>query len=221
MEETNQSHKKAYSILEEILNSATHGLGIIFSVVALTLLVTLASVHADAWAIVSSAIFGASMFFMYAASSFYHAIPNERAKKILKKCDHIAIYYLIAGSYTPFMLVSIRSTTGWTVFGIIWGLAILGTFLKIFTSGSGTKIWSIGLYLAMGWMIIFVSKMVFSVLPTSGIVFLILGGLFYTVGVFFYVQKGKPYYHAIWHVFVLLGTVMHFFAVLFSCVVQL
>lgn len=221
MGEKTHSASKAYSVLEEIFNSATHGLGVIFSVVALTLMVTLASVHADAWAIVSSSIFGASMFFMYSVSSFYHAIPNEKAKKILKKCDHIAIYYLIAGTYTPFMLVSMRSPTGWTVFGIIWALAILGTFLKIFTSGSGTKIWSIALYMAMGWMIIFVSKMLFSMLPLSGIVFLVLGGLFYTGGVFFYIQKAKVYYHAIWHIFVLLGTIMHFFAVLFSCVIHI
>ncbi len=209
---------RAYSTFEEILNSATHGVGMIFSVVAITLLVTLASVNANAWAIVSCSIFGASMFALYSVSTFYHAIPFEGAKKVLKKCDHIAIYYLIAGSYTPFMLVSMRSATGWSIFGTIWGLAIIGTVLKIFTSGAGTKIWSIGLYLAMGWMVIFVSKMLYSVLPTSGFVFLVLGGVFYTGGVIFYVQKKRPYSHAIWHIFVLLGTVMHFFSVLFSCV---
>ena len=112
-----------------------------------------------------------------------------------------------------------RSAVAWTIFGIIWTLAILGTFLKIYAGGSGTKWWSVGLYLAMGWLIIFVSGRLFSLLPTTAIVFLILGGLFYTGGVFFYLRKTKKYSHAVWHVFVLLGSFMHFFAVLFSCVI--
>ena len=158
------------------------------------------------------------MIVLYTASTVYHAVPNPEIKKRLKKFDHISIYYLIAGSYTPFLLVTMRGTTGWTVFGIVWGLALIGTFLKLFTQGSGTKIWSIGLYLLMGWMIIFASNELFSELPTIGLIFLVLGGLFYTFGIFFYVWKSKKYTHAIWHFFVLLGTIMHFFAVLYSCV---
>lgn len=211
-----------YTLSEEIWNAATHCVGIAFSIAALSVMVTLAAVNSDAWSIVSCSIFGASMLMVYTASSAYHAIPYEKLKPILKKFDHIAIYYLIAGSYTPFMLVPMRSateTTAWVVFGIVWGLAILGTILKIFAGGSGTKFWSISLYLAMGWLIIFVSGKLFSVLPTSGIVFLILGGLFYTGGVVFYIKKQWKFSHAVWHIFVLLGTVMHFFAVLFSCVV--
>jgi len=210
---------KSYTFAEEVWNAATHCVGIAFSIAALAVMITLASVYADSWAIVSCSIFGASMLLVYTASSAYHAIPYQKAKPLLKKFDHIAIYYLIAGSYTPFLLVSMRSATAWIVFGIIWGLAILGTVLKICAGGSGTKFWSIGLYLAMGWLIIFVSGKLFSVLPTSGIVFLILGGLFYTGGVLFYMKKNWKYSHAVWHVFVLLGTIMHFFAVLFSCVI--
>lgn len=208
-----------YSKTEEFWNWFTHGVGIAFAIAALTVLVTLASIYSDAWSIVSCAIFGTSMIILYTASSAYHAAGNEKAKKLLKKFDHIAIYYLIAGSYTPFLLVSLRSTVAWTLFGIIWTLAILGTFLKIFLSNSGTKIWSISLYLAMGWLIVFISGKLFSMLPATGLVFLVLGGLFYTGGVFFYIKKKRKYSHAIWHVFVLLGTIMHFFAVLFSCVV--
>jgi len=212
-----------YTYTEELCNALTHMFGIAFSIAASSILITLASVYANVWAVVSCSIFGASMMLLYTASSVYHAIPHakERAKSVLKKFDHIAIYYLIAGSYTPFLLVSLRAetaATAWTIFGIVWGLAIVGTLLKIFTSGSGTKLWSIGLYLAMGWMVVLVSGKLFSVLPASGIVFLVLGGAFYTAGVFFYVKKNWAFSHAIWHVFVLLGTAMHFFAVLFSCV---
>jgi hemolysin III len=212
------SQKAAYSPAEEIWSAATHGVGIVASAAMLAVLVTLSAVYGNAWGIVSTSIFGASLVLMYTASTIYHAVQNEGAKKILKKFDHIAIYYLIAGSYTPFLLVAMRSPAAWTVFGIIWTLAILGTFLKIYAGGSGTKRWSVGLYLAMGWLIVFLSGKLFAALPPTAIIFLVLGGLFYTGGVFFYLRKSKRFSHAVWHVFVLLGSFMHFFAVLFSCV---
>ncbi len=211
---------RPYTVKEEVLSSIVHGIGIVLGVVSLTLLVTLSAVYANVWAVVSTAVFGASIILLYTASTVYHAIPNPIIKTKLKKLDHISIYYLIAGSYTPFVLVSMRGAIGWTIFGIIWGLAILGTILKLcLKNTSGTKVWSVGLYLGMGWMVAFASKRLFQLLPTSGLTFLILGGLFYTLGIFFYVWKSKKYTHAIWHLFVLLGTFMHFFAVLFSCVV--
>lgn len=213
-------HLRPYTVREEVWNSLIHGVGIALSIAGLVLLVTLSSVYGNVWAIVSTAIFGTSMIVLYSASTIYHAVPNLEAKKKLKKFDHISIYYLIAGTYTPFLLVNLRGTMGWTVFGIIWGLALIGTFLKIFTQSSGTKVWSIGLYLIMGWMIVIASKELVSELPTIGLIFLILGGLFYTLGIFFYVWKSKKYTHAIWHFFVLLGTIMHFFAVLYSCVLN-
>ena len=144
--------------------------------------------------------------------------PLPRVKKVLKKFDHIAIYYLIAGSYTPFLLVNMRGPVGWSVFAVIWSLALIGTVLKIVTSGSGTKLWSISLYLIMGWAIIFVSRQLFAAISAVSALFLVLGGLFYTFGVFFYVWKSKKYTHAVWHLMVLAGTVMHFFAVLYACV---
>lgn len=209
---------RQYTIKEEAWNSGTHAAGIIFAVAALAVLVTLAAVYADAWSVVSCAIFGASMIVAYSASSAYHFVKSESAKRVLKKFDHIAIYYLIAGSYTPFMLVCMRGVLGWTVFGIIWALALIGTCLKLFLPPSGTKMWSIGLYLAMGWLIVGAFWQLIEKLPTSGLIFLGLGGLFYTIGVVFYMKKSLMYSHAVWHVFVLLGTIMHFFAVLFSCV---
>lgn len=209
---------RPYTIKEEIWSSIIHGVGIALSIAGLVILVTFSAIYGDVWAVVSTAIFGTSMITLYTASTIYHAVPNLELKKKLKKFDHISIYYLIAGSYTPFLLVTMRGATGWTVFGIVWGLALIGTFLKLFTQGSGTKLWSIGLYLIMGWMIVFASNKLIAELPTIGLVFLVLGGLFYTLGIFFYVWKSRKYTHAIWHLFVLVGTIMHFFAVLYSCV---
>lgn len=209
---------RPYSIKEEIWSSIIHGIGIALSIAALVIMVVLSSIYGNVWAIVSTAIFGTSMIMLYTASTVYHAVPNPEWKKKLKKFDHISIYYLIAGSYTPFLLVNMRGATGWTLFGIVWGLAMIGTCLKLLTSGSGTKIWSIGLYLMMGWMIVFASKELVAELPKIGLVFLILGGAFYTLGILFYVWKSRKYTHAIWHFFVLVGTIMHFFAVLYSCI---
>ncbi|MDR1026645.1 MAG: hemolysin III family protein [Lactobacillus sp.] len=211
---------RPYTVSEEIWNSVIHGIGAALGIAALVILVMFSSIYGDVWAVVSTAIFGASMIVLYTASTVYHAIPFPEVKKKLKKFDHISIYYLIAGTYTPFLLVNMRGVTGWTIFGIVWGLALLGTFLKLFTQSSGTKIWSIGLYLLMGWMIVFASKTLVTVLPTIGLVFLTLGGIFYTFGIIFYVWKSKKYTHTIWHFCVLVGTIMHFFAILYSCVLN-
>ena len=211
---------RPYCLREEIWNSVIHGIGILFGVAGLAVLVTLSAFYGDVWSIVSTAVFGVSMIVLYAASTLYHAIPFPEAKRKLKKFDHISIYYLIAGSYTPFLLVNLRGTTGWIIFGIIWFLALTGTILKLFSQGSGTKLWSIGLYLLMGWLIVFASGQLVSAIPATGLFFLIAGGLFYTLGIFFYVWKSRKYMHAIWHFFVLSGTIMHFFAILYSCVLN-
>ena len=212
--------KRPYTVQEEIWSSLIHGIGIALSLAGLIVLVTLAAQNGNVWVVASTAIFGVSMVVLYTASTLYHAIPNPEIKLKLKKFDHISIYYLIAGTYTPFMLVNMRGSVGWTVFGIIWGLALIGTVLKLCTQGSGTKAWSIGLYLLMGWLVVFASKQLAARLPDIGLTFLVLGGLFYTLGIFFYVWKSRQYTHAVWHFFVLSGTVMHFFAVLYSCVLR-
>ena len=212
--------KRPYTVREEIWSSLIHGIGIALSLAGLIVLVTLAAQNGNVWVVVSTAIFGVSMVVLYTASTLYHAIPNPEIKLKLKKFDHISIYYLIAGTYTPFMLVNMRGSVGWTVFGIIWGLALIGTVLKLCTQGSGNKPWSIGLYLLMGWLVVFASKQLAARLPDIGLTFLVLGGLFYTLGIFFYVWKSRQYTHAVWHFFVLSGTVMHFFAVLYSCVLR-
>ena len=207
-----------YTLAEEIVSCSCHGLGIILGIAVLAILTAFSSLTGDPWKIVSSVIFASSMIVLYATSTVYHALTNLHAKSILKKFDHIAIYYLIAGTYTPFLLVNLRGKIGWTIFGIIWGLALFGTVLKLTISPKGTKLWSILLYLIMGWMIIFASKELFANLNTTGLIFLILGGLFYTLGIPFYVWKSKKFTHALWHIFVLCGTMMHFFAILFGCV---
>lgn len=207
-----------YTLKEEIISSIVHGIGVFLSIAITSVLVTLSAVYGNVWSIVSTAIFGASMLLMYMASTLYHAIPFPHAKTILKKFDHIAIYYLIAGTYTPFLLVLMRGTLGWVLFAVIWSLALLGTVLKIVSSGSGTKIWSVSLYLGMGWLVLIASKTLFVVMSKLALVFLVLGGIFYTVGIIFYLWKSKKYTHAIWHGFVLVGTIMHFMAILFSCV---
>lgn len=213
-----QKVQRPYTIAEEIASCSCHSLGIVLGIAALAVLTAFASLTGDPWKIVSSAIFASSMIILYSTSTVYHALTNQRAKNILKKFDHIAIYYLIAGTYTPFLLVNLRGVVGWTIFGIIWGLTILGTVLKLVTPANGTKLWSILLYLIMGWLIVFASKALFENLNTTGLVFLILGGLFYTLGVPFYIWKSKKFTHAVWHAFVLCGTIMHFFAILFGCI---
>lgn len=210
--------RRPYTLKEEFWSSLIHGAGIAFSIAGLVVLVVLAAKYRDVWAVVSTAIFGTSMILLYTASTVYHAVSNLEVKQKLKKFDHISIYYLIAGSYTPFLLVCLRGTLGWTILGIVWALALTGTVLKLVTSGSGTKLWSISLYLVMGWMIVIASKQLVTALPPLGLKFLVLGGMFYTFGILFYLWKNRRYTHAIWHGFVLSGTIMHFFAVLYSCV---
>ena len=209
---------RSYTLGEEIGSSISHGLGVFLGIAGLSVLVALSAIYANAWAVVGSAIFGGSWILMYTASTCYHAIPFEHAKSLLKKFDHISIYYLIAGTYTPLILSQLRTPAGWTVLGVVWGTAFLGTILKLWIGGSGAKLWSVSLYLAMGWAVLFVLKDVVERLNSVALTFLVLGGLFYTLGIFFYLWKSKSYTHFIWHCFVLTGTIMHFFAVLFGCI---
>ena len=211
---------KNYTTIEEFTNCITHGIGILFGLVATIVLGALAIRTGDIWAIVGSLIFGVSAIMLYSASTIYHAVQNPAAKKALKKLDHISIYYLIAGTYTPFLLVNLREAGGWIIFGIIWALALLGTYLKLKTGANGAKLWSVGLYLLMGWMIVFASGSLPGNLSSQALGFLVLGGIFYTTGVAFYVWKSQRFTHAVWHLFVLAGTVMHFFAVLYGVVLK-
>ena len=206
-----------YCRVEEIWSASIHAAGILFGLVSVVLLAVYSSLYADAWAIVGTVIFGVSIIIMYTASTLYHAAKTPSVKKALKRFDHISIYYLIAGSYTPFLLVTLRGVTGWVVFSIIWALAIIGTVLKLTTDANGAKFWSVAMYLGMGWLVIFVLGSLIEKMPTNALIFLGIGGLMYTIGVFFYIRKSKKYTHAVWHFFVLGGTVSHFFSVFYAC----
>lgn len=207
--------EKVYSPGEEIANSVTHAIATGLAIAALPVLVVAAVSAGTAWHIVSFSIFGATLILLYLASTLYHAIPAERAKRVLRTFDHSAIFLLIAGTYTPFMLTCLRGPVGWTIFGVIWGLAIIGVILKCCFVYRFKRL-SVAVYLGMGWLCVLAGKEIFSSLPGTSLVFLVLGGLAYSLGVIFYVWWRLPYSHAIWHLFVVTGSVMHFFSVLYT-----
>jgi hemolysin III len=198
---------------EEIANSITHGAGFLLGVAALVLVVVFAALRGTALHVVSGAIYGGTLILLYAASTLYHAFPPGRTKRVFRVFDHSAIYLLIAGTYTPFSLVTLGGGWGWSIFGVIWGLAGAGIVLEAVSRGRW-RILQVILYLAMGWMCVAAGRPLLSALETGGLVLLLAGGLCYTLGVVFYVWKRLRYHHAVWHVFVLAGSVCHFFAVL-------
>ncbi len=206
--------KPRYSIGEEIANSVTHGVGVVLSIGGLAVLTAFASVLGNVWHIVSSSIFGGTLILLYASSTLYHSIQLPRVKRILRVIDHSAIFLLIAGTYTPFTLVSLRGAWGWTLFGIVWGLAIIGIVFQV-TRLRQWPILSLALYVGMGWAVIIAAKPLLTAIDPGGLTLLLIGGLFYTGGIVFYVWRRLPYHHAIWHVFVLGGSAFHFFAILF------
>lgn len=209
---TSESYR--YSFKEELANSITHGIGVILSVCALGILATYARIYGNAWHIISVTVYGLTLILLYAASTLYHSIQLPRIKNILQILDHAAIYILIAGTYTPFTLVNLRGPWGWSLFAVIWCLAFVGAAIQI----GQMKRWrgvSLILYVGMGWTILVAIKPLISSVATGGIILLLLGGLAYTFGILFYRWKGLNFHHAVWHIFVITGSIFHFFAVLF------
>ena len=204
-----------YTLGEEIAHSVTHGVGILLSIGGLAVLVAFAALRGDAWHIVGCSIFGATLVLAYTASTVYHAIPGSfpRAKKVLRVLDHAAIYLLIAGTYTPFTLVNLRGPWGWTLFGVVWGMAVLGIVFKATLIGR-LRVLSVAFYVVMGWLVLIAARPLGQSVALGGLVLLIAGGVVYTSGVAFYAWTRLPYHHAIWHGFVLAGSTLHFFAVL-------
>ena len=202
-----------YTVGEEIAHVVTHGLGLLLSLGGLVVLVVSACTRGDAWHIAGCAVFGATLVLLYAASTLYHGIPSPRAKRVLQQLDHAAVYLLIAGTYTPFTLVSLRGGWGWTLLALVWGLAILGIALQVAIPRRADRP-SVPLYLAMGWLIVIALEPLVRSVHSAGLVLLILGGLAYTLGVVFYAWQRLPYNHAVWHVFVLAGSICHFSCVL-------
>ncbi len=201
------------SLIEELANGITHGVGLVLSVVGLTALVILSVLHGTAWHIVGCTTFGVTLVLLYAASTAYHSFRTPRLKRILKIVDHAAIYLLIAGTYTPFTLVNLRGFWGWTLFALVWSLSVFGIAWKLFHVDRFQLVSTLT-YIAMGWLVLIAVKPLFAAIPLSGIAWLLAGGLFYTAGVSFLALKRVPYHHAIWHVFVLAGSICHYFAVM-------
>ncbi len=201
-----------YSPTEERLNILSHGLGFFLSIIALIFLIIRSNHHHDFLYKVSVIVFGLSLIILYAASTLYHSAKEEKLRHRLKIFDHAAIYILIAGTYTPFSLIILPERIGWTIFGIIWGLALMGIILKLFFTGK-YKLLSTIMYVFMGWIIIFAIKPLVANLSENGLIWVAVGGLSYTVGAVFYSIRKLPFNHAIFHVFVLIGSFCHFMAV--------
>ena len=211
-----------YSIGEEIAHSVIHGVGALFGIVALVLMCAFGARNGSPSQVVSGAIYGSSIIILYLASTLYHAVVNLRAKEILERFDHMAIYFLIAGSYTPFTLVTLREAgrpgLGWTIFGVVWGLTIVGSIFKIFFTGR-FRVASTLAYIAMGWIVIFCIQPMKQVIPDIGIFWIVLGGGFYTLGTVFYLWRRLRFHHAVWHAFVLAGSITQFIAILFWVII--
>jgi hemolysin III len=198
---------------EEIASAITHGIGTAAAIAGLAVLATVAATHGDAWHVVAGSIFGATLILLYLASTLYHSIPMARAKAVLQVLDHSAIYLLIAGTYTPFALVSLRGPWGWSLLGVIWGCAVVGILLRT-TFGARWRVARVILYVVMGWAGVVAFRPMSAAVPAGGLALIVLGGLAYTVGIAFYGWRRLPYHHAVWHLFVLAGSALHYFAIL-------
>ena len=206
--------QREQTIGEEIANGITHGIGAALSLAALVILVVFASLYGDAWRVVSFSIYGTTLFILYLASTLYHSFRNKRVKHFFNILDHSSIFLLIAGTYTPITLISMRGPWGWTLFGLIWGMAIVGILSKVFFIDR-FKMLSVALYIGMGWLILIAVRPMLEMVPPGLIKWIVIGGLCYTFGVIFYAIKRVPYFHFVWHLFVLAGRITHFLGILF------
>lgn len=199
--------------LEEVANCATHGLGLALSVAGFVALVVLAWSYGDAWHVASCGVYGASLVALYLASTLYHGARAPRAKQLFQALDHCGIYLLIAGTYTPFTLVTLRGPWGWTLFGLVWGLALAGILFRVLF-GTRYRPVAVASYVLLGWLCVVAVKPILALVPLGGLAWIVAGGLTYTTGVFFFAAKRIPHNHAIWHLFVLGGSICHYVAVL-------
>lgn len=207
------SNTHIFSKREEIANAIIHGIGAIFSIAALVILIVSSAMQGTAWHVVSFTLFGSSMVLLYLSSTLVHSFPAGRVKDFFEIMDHSAIYFFIAGTYTPFLFLAIKGALGWTLFGIVWGLAIGGTVFKAFFVKRFLHTSTL-LYVVMGWLMVFGWKPLLENVSSQGLILLAIGGILYTVGAVFYVWRAFTYHHAVWHVFVLVASILHFFAVM-------
>lgn len=214
-----QSAKKGYSFGEEVAHALTHGVGAVASIIGLVVMLVWALRYGDNWHVVSAAIYGSSLILLYTASTLYHALPWPRVKYFFQQADHAAIYVLIAGTYTPFLLVNLRGPLGWSLLALVWSIAILGVAIELVLKER--KKWlSLTLYLGLGWMALIAINPMLDNVAINGLLLLLAGGLAYSLGVIFYVWKSLKYHHAVWHVFVLAGSVLHFLSVFYYVLPQ-
>lgn len=207
------SSQAEYSDREEWIHAISHGLGFVAALVGLVVLLVATYDHGPTLHLMSVAIFGITLVVLYGSSTIYHGLPESDYKRIFRKLDHIAIYLLIAGTYTPFVVIKMPDAAGWTVLAVVWGLAALGITLEL-VRNSSTRRTSLGLYLLMGWLAVYALQPLFAILEPMSLALLVLGGLTYTVGVIFYAWHKLPYNHAVWHGFVLGGSTLHFASVI-------
>lgn len=204
---------REYSRAEEVAHFVSHGAGFLGALIGAPYLIQEALRHGGGISLIGVCVFAATAALLYLASTVYHLMPPGRAKEACEVIDHAAIYLLIAGTYTPFTLSVMRGTVGWTLFGLVWGIAVVGVILKSIHGVRYPRL-SLALYVGMGWLIVLAARTLVANLPTPGLLWLAAGGMAYTVGVFFYVKKHIPFGHFVWHLFVLTGTACHYFAVL-------
>lgn len=210
---------KRYTVWEEVAHAVTHGVGAVLSIVALVFMLIWAVTYGDTWHVVAASIYGASLILLYTASTLYHAFPWPRIKRFFQQMDHAAIFVLIAGTYTPFALINLRGPWGWSLLGVVWGIAFIGVAIELFVK-KPPKWLSLSLYLGLGWMAVVAIKPMLDNVEATGLLLLLAGGLAYTLGVVFYVWRSLPYHHAVWHLFVLAGSVFHFFSIFYFVLPQ-
>ena len=218
MEQTNQQHRitiPKYTLGEELMNSITHGVGALLGIAALVLCIVKSCSPLDGYKLASSIVFGLTTTLLYLMSCLYHALKVNRAKGVFRVIDHCTIFLLIAGTYTPYTLITLRGLTGWVLFGIVWGVGIVGIVLNAVSLKRFAKL-SVACYIALGWVVVFASKQLISALAPAGLWLLLAGGIAYTVGAVLYgIGSKKRYFHSIFHFFCLIGTALHFFSIYF------
>ena len=208
-------NNESYSLKQEVVHSLIHALGILFGIISIPILTAIAAKDANVPGIVGASIYGFCFLMLFTFSTMYHAVQHPQVKRILEKLDHISIYFLIAGTYTPFLLIFLLDSFGITLLSVLWGLTLLGIFFKIFFTGRFNII-SVIIYLSMGWMLLVGGRRFFNQVPYDVMTFLMIGGVLYTIGIFFYLRKGYGWHHAVWHFFVLAAAVCHYVAVLLA-----
>lgn len=212
---TEKTQRRELSATEELINSITHGIGALLSIIALIVLIVAAGKFDDIWHLVSFSIYGFTLVLLYLSSTLYHSFSNPKMKNLFARFDHVSIFLLIAGTYTPILLTTVRGVWGWTLFAIIWTVALVGAIVRTIYLHRFRKLMVI-VYLLMGWMFVLAGKQIYLNLPSISLTYLVLGGIAYSVGVIFYMWRSLKYSHGIWHLFVLAGSILHFFAIYFS-----